>query len=872
MEAYRLTAEEALAAAGSTQQGLSAAEAERRLQKNGRNVLSEGKKRSKLLLFLAQFCDLMTGVLILAAALSAGLAVATGDRAELVDTAILLFVVLMNAAVGFFQQYRADTAIEKLRKLSAAEAKVVRGGRIVRIDAEELVVGDVVELAEGDRVPADCRVLSSEALACDESMLTGESKPVGKADCTVAKAAVSAHANMVHAGTFCVRGSARALVTACGMETEMGRIAALLKDGRSAPAPLDATIAKLGRIVTAAVLFVALALFAGLLLGRHTLLESLMRAVAVAVAAIPEGMGAVVTVILALGVQRMASSRAVMRRLGAAETLGGCTVICSDKTGTLTRNKMTVEAVAVYPYMHDQTYAPTPARQALLRCMRICHTVKGSAGGYLGDPTEVALLEYADAVGFHFAAQRCGGTPFSSERKRMSVLARTEEGTKLYVKGGADVLLKRCTRILTDTGEREMTAEDRRRISACCARFADGAMRVLGFACGQDEREEDLAFAGLAAMLDPPKEGVGEAVAACRRAGVRTVMITGDSPETAYAIAVRLGIAKGRGEVATGDELDAMDEAALRQRAARTSVYARVSPGHKQRIVRALQAAGEVVAMTGDGVNDAPALKSADVGVAMGSGTDVTKDAADVVLADDNFATMVRAVEEGRNIFFNIKKTVSFFLSTNFAEVLSVFFVTLFLWQQEFLTSTQLLWINLITDSLPVIALGTERTAGAMERPPVSEREIFSRRAIAGMLFFGVVLSLLAVTEYLVFLRLYGSAPAMTAAFLTISLSELFHGLNVRAEGTRMTAKRFFSGRAMWLTIAAGVALNAALLLLPALRAAFRLTALTPLQWLLVALFSLAVLPLGALYRAVTARIRLPKRRRSGIPARGTSR
>ena len=454
----------------------------------------------------------------------------------------------------------------------------------------------------------------------------------------------------------------------------------------------------------------------------------------------------------------------------------------------------------------------------------------------------------------------------------MSVLARTEEGTKLYVKGGADVLLKRCTRILTDTGEREMTAEDRRRISACCARFADGAMRVLGFACGQDEREEDLAFAGLAAMLDPPKEGVGEAVAACRRAGVRTVMITGDSPETAYAIAVRLGIAKGRGEVATGDELDAMDEAALRQRAARTSVYARVSPGHKQRIVRALQAAGEVVAMTGDGVNDAPALKSADVGVAMGSGTDVTKDAADVVLADDNFATMVRAVEEGRNIFFNIKKTVSFFLSTNFAEVLSVFFVTLFLWQQEFLTSTQLLWINLITDSLPVIALGTERTAGAMERPPVSEREIFSRRAIAGMLFFGVVLSLLAVTEYLVFLRLYGSAPAMTAAFLTISLSELFHGLNVRAEGTRMTAKRFFSGRAMWLTIAAGVALNAALVLLPALRAAFRLTALTPLQWLLVALFSLAVLPLGALYRAVTARIRLPKRRRSGIPARGTSR
>ena len=373
-------------------------------------------------------------------------------------------------------------------------------------------------------------------------------------------------------------------------------------------------------------------------------------------------------------------------------------------------------------------------------------------------------------------------------------------------------------------------------------------------------------------MLDPPKEGVREAVAACRRAGVRTVMITGDSPETAYAIALRLGIAKGRGEVVTGDDLDGMDEGTLTRRAKTCSVYARVSPGHKQRIVRALQAAGEVVAMTGDGVNDAPALKSADVGVAMGSGTDVTKDAADVVLTDDDFTTMVRAVEEGRNVFFNIKKTISFFLSTNFAEVLSVFFVTLFLWQQDFLTSTQLLWINLITDSLPVLALGMERTQGAMDRPPVSDKEIFSRRAILGMLFFGVMLSAVVVTQYCIFLHVYGAAVATTAAFLTISLSELFHGFNVRAEGVHMTKKAFFSGRAMWLTVLVGVVLNAALVLIPALRTAFRLSALTPVQWLWVAVCSLAILPVGAVYRFCMARVRAPvRRRRSGIPVRGSN-
>ena len=373
-------------------------------------------------------------------------------------------------------------------------------------------------------------------------------------------------------------------------------------------------------------------------------------------------------------------------------------------------------------------------------------------------------------------------------------------------------------------------------------------------------------------MLDPPKAGVKEAIALCRRAGVRTVMITGDSADTAFAIASRLGIASSRRQVATGEELDGMDEAAFRRRVKGYTVYARVSPGHKQRIVKALKAAGEVVAMTGDGVNDAPALKSADVGVAMGSGTDVTKNAADIVLSDDDFSTMVRAVEEGRNVFFNIKKTISFFLSTNLAEVLCVFIATLFLWQYGFLTSTQLLWLNLITDSLPVLALGAERTEGAMARPPVSDREIFSRRAVGGMLFFGCAMAAIVIAMYVLFLRLWGSAAATTAAFVAMSFSELLHAFNVRAEGGGLRLREYFSNRVLLATVLFGIAVNVLLVLSPPLRTLFRLTALTGVQWLVVALCSVAVLPVGALYRFAARRVHLSGRRRTHIPARGTQR
>ncbi len=839
MEQYRYPAEEVLASLHATAQGLSAREAAARREKYGANILREGKKKSRLRLFFSQFKDLMTLILIAAAILSGVLAFLTRDSAELVDTCILLAVIFLNAVVGFLQEYRADSALEKLKKLSKCTAKAVRDGKITVVDAEELVVGDVIELEEGDRVPADCRILSSEDFRCDESALTGESRPVRKYDCVVEKRGLSERRNTAFLSAYCVKGTARCVVTATGMDAEMGRIAAMLGEQKTTPSPLDRTISRLGKILTAVVLAIAGVLFLGGLFARRlTLLENLMAAVAVAVAAIPEGMGAVVTVILAMGVQRMAKARAVMRKLSAVEALGGCSVICTDKTGTLTENRMTVEEFV--PFAHA-----AEAREEMLRCVRACNTVKGSAGAYLGDPTEIALLEYADRCGFSFAFRRMGGTPFSSERKRMSVLCAFGEQRRLYVKGGADVLLSLCDRV-QDAHVRAMTPADRTEIRREIAALSARAYRVLALAYG--EKESELVFCGLAAMLDPPKQGVREAVATCKEAGIRTVMITGDSPETALAIARRLGIASREEEIVTGDEIDAMG-AKFAQNVWKYSVYARVSPKHKREIVDALRSRGETVAMTGDGVNDAPALRAADIGVAMGSGTDVTKNAADIVLSDDNFATMVRAVEEGRNVFFNIKKTIDFFLATNLAEVLCVLAVSLLFWRLDFLTSTQLLWVNLITDSLPVLALGVERTQGAMARPPVRDSEIYAPAALLEICFYGVMQAAIVVSLFVVAARLWGNGTASTMAFVALSLLELFHAFNVRSRAPQR-AGDFLSNRALLLTVGAGILLSVLLVATP-LRHLFGLTALTAPQWGIVFGLSVLLVPLSELMKAV---------------------
>ena len=844
MELYARPKQDALKTLNSTEGGLTQEEAERRLAAFGKNELKEGKRRSIPALFFAQFKDLMTLILVAAAVLSGVLAYVTGDRSELTDTAILLFIIVLNAAVGVVQQYRADSAIEKLRKLSTATAKVVRGGRVRLLPAALLVPGDVVEIEEGDRIPADCRILSSEGVKCDEAPLTGESRPVRKRDCTVKKPALAERENTLFSGTFCLSGRARCVVTETGMHTEMGAIADLLTKAQPVLSPLDKVLSRLAKIISYTVLSVAAALFVvGVLSQRAGILQNLMSAIAVAVAAIPEGMGAVVTVILAMGVQRMSAFRVTCRRLSAVETLGSCTCICSDKTGTLTQNRMTVGAALPYG-----------GEKRLLRCMRLCGSVKGSAGSFVGDPTEVALVEYAEARGERGEGRLlAGGCPFTSEARFMRVRVEAEGGALFLEKGALDVVLSHCR---TADG-RALTQELCARIRKEAAAYEEKAMRVLAFAEGADETKLD--FLGLAALFDPPREGANEgakeAVEACRRAGVRTVMITGDSPATALAVAKELSIASSREEVMTGEELDASGNNA--QAIGRCRVFARVSPKHKLAIVKALQKGGEVVAMTGDGVNDAPSVKAADIGVAMGSGTDVTKNAADMVLGDDNFSAIVRAVEEGRGVFFNVRRTIDFFLATNLAEVLAVLLATLFLWKFEFLTSTQLLWINLITDSLPVLALGVERTVGVMERPPVRADDILSRRSLISIAFYGGVQTALVLLVFGIGIALWGNAVASSCAFLTLSLLELFHAFNVRGG---------VFNRALIATELLGVLSTVLLAALPPLARLFGLAALPLPAWALVAAASLLILPAGRLWRRLqrrrTARRPLKRRRR----------
>ena len=863
MRAYHsLPAEAVLSELQTSELGLGEALAAERLEKFGENTLRTKKRAGALRLFLAQFKDFMTILLICAAAISAVIAYITGDAHELADTGILLFIIFLNTFVGFIQQYRADNAIEKLKSLSVCRVKTVRGGKDMLLDSALLVPGDVIDLEEGDMVPADCRVLRAEELKCDESALTGESVGVTKNAGTCAEnTGIFERKNMLYSSSFVVKGQAKAVVVRTGKDTEIGKIADLLENTETAKTPLEKILAVLGKVITVFVISVAAIIFVfGIFFKESTLLGNFMSSVAIAVAAIPEGMPAIVTVIMALGVQKMSRERAIVRKLHAVETLGGCSCICSDKTGTLTENRMTVEEVVAdfsgEPVRARLTNAAQGGERKLLECMAICNTVKGTAGRRMGDPTEVALVNFADSLSFSCEYTRLGGIPFTSERKMMSVAARTAEGSYCFVKGGCDVVLSRCTRIWSGGAVRPLTEADRRNVSAAAHNLACRALRVLGFACREytgAPREDELIFLGVCGMIDPPKQGVKEAVAECKAAGITPVMITGDHRDTAYAIAARLGIAERESDVLTGAELDGMSGAELAARVPEKRVFARVSPKHKSMIVEQFQRAGEVVAMTGDGINDAPGIRKADIGIAMGiSGTDVTKSAADMVIADDNFSTIVTAVREGRHVFSNIKKTIQFFLATNLAEVLSILIVTLALYKFDFLTSTQLLWINLITDSLPVLSLGAEQAErDVMLRPPVHASSLFSRDSMAAVVFYGVVQTAICVGIFVWSAGAYGNAVAVTMTFFVLSFLELFHSFNIRSERGSAFGKGFFSNRMLFLTVFIGIGVNLLLCPLAPVRDAFGIVLLTPGQWGIVFAASLAVIPAAEIYKAV---------------------
>lgn len=807
---YCEDAESVLREVGSSEKGLSAEEAAKRLERNGRNELAAAKKPSLISQFFKQMADPMIIILIAAAVISAITSVYQGEG--MADVIIILFVVIVNAVLGVYQENKAEKAIEALQAMSAATTRVLRGGKVTVVPSAELVVGDIVLLEAGDAVPADGRLLESASLKIEEAALTGESVPVTKFidildPGSAPDVPLGDRKNMMYMGSTVVYGRGSAVVTATGMDTEMGRIADALQKAEQGQTPLQIKLSQLSKILTWLVLGICVVIFgvqvlrAGGFTGQ-VILDSFLVAVSLAVAAIPEGLAAVVTVVLSIGVTNMSKRNAIIRRLTAVETLGCAQIICSDKTGTLTQNKMTV----VDHYGPDENLLAT--------AMSLCSDAEEDENGEaVGEPTECALVNWAHGLGLDkddlkACAPRIGEAPFDSVRKMMSTVHASGGSVVQYTKGAPDEVLKRCVSYLDHGEVCPMTDAKRQEILAANKGMADRALRVLAAAArwwkteptdfAPEKLEQELCFIGLTGMIDPVRPEVKAAIEECRGAGIRPIMITGDHIDTAVAIAKELGILKDASEAVTGSQLDAMDDEEFERRFRDISVYARVQPEHKTRIVTAWKKAGCVTAMTGDGVNDAPSIKSADIGVGMGiTGTDVTKNVADMVLADDNFATIVGAVEEGRRIYDNIRKSIQFLLGSNMSEVISIFVATLLGF--SILQPVHLLWINLVTDCFPALALGMERAeADIMRRKPRDAKAgVFAGGMGADIAYQGIVVSLLTLASYFVghFIEsgvweIANSADGTTMAFLTMSMAEICHSFNMRSQrGSLFTLK-----------------------------------------------------------------------------------
>ena len=804
MKTYCEEKEAVLAELDSSENGLSSAEAQKRLEAHGKNKLKEPAKESLIKRFFGQMADPMIIILLVAAAISGVLAVTQGE--SFADVIIILAVVVVNAVLGVYQENKAEKAIEALQEMSAATSKVLRDGKLVTIHSEELVPGDVILLEAGDAIPADGRLLTSASLKIEEAALTGESVPVLKFIDAInlvdetKDVTLGDRKNMVYMGSTVVYGRGTAVITATGMDTEMGKIADALATAEEGQTPLQIKMSQLSKILTWLVLGICALVFVVQLLraGGFTVevvLDSFMIAVSLAVAAIPEGLVAVVTMVLSIGVTNMSKRNAIIRKLTAVETLGCAQIICSDKTGTLTQNKMTVV-----------DYFGTDEKK-LASAMALCSDAElDDSGKVTGEPTEAALVAWANKLGADKTTLkarflRCGEAPFDSTRKLMSTVHVSGSSFIQYTKGAPDVLIGKCAYYIDSDGRRvPMTDEYRAEILRANKAMADRALRVL--ACAErvwdakpvnfepETLEQELCFMGLCGMIDPVRPEVVDAIAECREAGIRPIMITGDHIDTAVAIAKELGILTDGSEAITGAQLNEMSDEEFEQKFKNISVYARVQPEHKTRIVNAWRKAGYVTAMTGDGVNDAPSIKSADIGVGMGiTGTDVTKNAADMVLADDNFATIVGAVEEGRRVYGNIRKAIQFLLGSNMSEVLSIFFATILGF--TILEPVHLLWINLVTDCFPALALGMEKAEPDVmrRRPRDAKAGIFAGGMGFDIAYQGLLVTLLIMVSYFVghFIEtgvweITNSADGTTMAFLTMSMAEIFHSFNMRSQ------------------------------------------------------------------------------------------
>ena len=818
MKWQNLSIDEVLKNVESNYNGLTAEEASKRIPKYGKNELVEEEKPGPLRRFLGQFKDFLIILLIVAALAAAFI----GDTT---DAAVIFVVVVLNAVVGFIQENRAEEAMEKLKGMSSTEAVVVRDAENQKIAAAELTIGDVVVIEEGDNIPADIRILKSYDLLIDESALTGESKPVHKDENAVSEEDTK---NLAFMDTSVSSGRGRGVVVEIGMNTAIGKIAEMIQE-EEAKTPLQERITGLGKMMGIIALVVCSAIFALQFFKGVPLVENFMTAVALAVAAVPEGLPAILTLTLALGMQRMAKSNAVVRKLLAVETLGSCTTICTDKTGTLTKNKMTVRQTKItYPEM-------------VYKISALCNNSSMSKGKIIGDPTDGAVLIFADENGYNREElekthRRVFEIPLDSERKRMTTVNEWDDERYVLTKGAPEIVLQRCSRVETDGEISDITQENKDEVLNDLKEMTSESLRVLAFAYrkvkpgeGFDDKdglENDLIFVGLVGMMDPPRKEAQDAVTLCKKAGINVVMITGDHKDTAAAIASEIGILNG-GKVLTGSDLDKLNDDEFKEIVEDVNVYARVFPEQKVRIVDALRSRGQVVSMTGDGVNDAPALKKAAIGVAMGSGTDVAKESADMLLQDDNFATIVKAVKEGRTIFDNIKRFVKFQLSTNIGAILTITVASISNLPIPF-NPIQILWINIIMDGPPAQSLGVEPSeADVMERPP-SKGNILNKKNLTRIAIAGVVMSIGTLILY--YFELKSGVPvikATTIAFTVFVMFQIFNVFNCKAKG-------MVPNKTLILAVAASFLLQVCVIYVPFLQGIFRTTALSIVDWGLI--------------------------------------
>ena len=878
MKEYLKKSKDVLSELSVTETGLSAAEAAKRLEQNGKNKLAEGKKESLFHRFLKQLAEPMTIILIVAAIISAGVeiynGVSSGHWEFPADVVIIMAVVLINAILGVFQESKAEKAIEALQEIAAAQSKVIRDGHQISVRSEDLVVGDIIVLEAGDAVPADARIIECASMKIEEAALTGESVPVTKQEETLeaganGDVALGDRKNMVFMGSTVVYGRGKAVVTATGMDTEMGKIADALANAEEGKTPLQIKLAGLSKILTYLVIGICVVIFAVQLLregiGFEPILSSFMLAISLAVAAIPEGLATVVTIVLSIGVTNMSKRSAIIRKLTAVETLGCTQIICSDKTGTLTQNKMTV----VDHYGDDEAL--------LANAMSLCSDAEfdTEAKTAVGEPTECALVNYAETLNLSKNTQknvfvRIGEVPFDSSRKMMSTVHKTENGKLVqFTKGAPDEILKRCTKVIVDGKVVELTDAKRKEILAANKAMADKALRVLAASMKTlteepkvyepEAVEVDLTFVGLVGMIDPVRPEVKPAIDECRSAGIRPIMITGDHKDTAVAIATQLGIIDSPEQAITGAELNEISDEEFETAVEKYSVYARVQPEHKTRIVNAWRKKGKVTAMTGDGVNDAPSIKNADIGVGMGiTGTDVTKNVADMILADDNFATIVSAVGEGRRIYDNIRKAIQFLLASNLSEVLSIFFATLIGF--TIFQPVQLLWINLITDCFPALALGMEKPeADIMNRKPRDSKEgIFAGGLGLAVFYQGALVTIITLISYFVGhwfetgnFEITDSVDGTTMAFLTLAMCEVFHSFNMRSlHGSIFKMK----GQNKWLWGAGllSLILTSVVVLIEPIAEVFSMTAISWQEYLIAMALGFAIIPIVEICKIFT--------------------